>query len=126
MPSYLSYKRSLDFDESKHPRSKDNGRFVAKNGTEYKMEEGNTWNQNYINAVFANKTVGSIGFKLKNGFAMVGVLEVDKEHQGNGVGRELIRRAENHGKLKFKTTNNDFWSHIGYSKKQDGWWTKND
>ena len=128
MTSYLKYKQTLDnnFNPSKHPRNKNTGEFVAKNGEIYNVEEGANFGTNYINMWYKGQKIGGADFKIDKGLVLGRSFEIDKDHQGVGLGKEIVHRLEKLGKLKFGTNNPSFWTHMGYSKKSDNYWTKDD
>ena len=42
-----------------------------------------------------NKVVGFVTFKKYKDYGKIGLIAVDKEHQGKGIGRQLINKVEN-------------------------------
>ena len=90
----------LAFESGKHSRYKldkkiDNQKF---------KELYQLWIENSLNKKFAdgflvyveeNEIIGFVTYKIKDNFATIGLIAVSQNHQGKGIGKQLIAKVEN-------------------------------
>jgi dTDP-4-amino-4,6-dideoxy-D-galactose acyltransferase len=90
----------LAFESGKHSRFK-----LDKKIDNLKFEElYQIWIENSLNRKFAdgflvyleeNKIIGFVTYKINDNFATIGLIAVSQNHQGKGIGKQLINKVEN-------------------------------